>query len=93
MSTIRAFLATALLAFVTLPAGAQSLAEASAAAKKIVHQWPASTYIAPSPTGIAGEAIAVPAADRATQKPATKTKATGSTDATKESYWRDRLRS
>src|SRR5436190_22952974 len=46
-SPARTVLATVLLAFVAVPAGAQSLAEASEAAKKIKHEWPASTGIAP----------------------------------------------
>jgi hypothetical protein len=90
MSPTRVSLAAVFVAFVSLPVSAQTLAEASAAAKKIVHEWPASTNLG-TPTAI--EPTVAPAAADSTTEPATTTKTTGSTEkkTTKESYWRDRL--
>jgi len=84
-----------LLAFVTLPAGAQSLAEASEAAKKIKHEWPASTYIAPpapvlAPTDGKTVAVTAPTAADASTK-ALETAPVGSA-AKNEDYWRARMR-
>jgi len=73
----------------TLPASAQTLAEAAAAAKLVVHEWPAFVYtnadlkdappiVVPPPS--ASVVLAKPDAD--TKKDETKT----------EAYWRARLR-
>jgi len=44
MPRCRTILVAALLTFVSVPAFAQSLAEASAAAKLVTHEWPAFVY-------------------------------------------------
>jgi hypothetical protein len=64
MSPTRVCLAT-LLALVAIPVGAQTLAEASAAAKKVAHDWPASTNLgtpAPAPILTNSDLPDVPAA-------------------------------
>jgi hypothetical protein len=81
-----------LLALVAAPVGAQSLAEASEAAKKIKHEWPASANAVPvfDPTKV----TVVPATSDvvATTSDAPETKETMKAVKKDELYWRTRMR-
>jgi hypothetical protein len=92
----KALLAAALFSLVSVPATAQTtLAEASAAAKKIVHEWPLSANAVPPydpAKAAAARGDATTPSEAPAVAPTTITKTTAGTTTKDETYWKTRMR-